>query len=158
MEKHVYHFIKTAGVLYIFKNLINKYRFWVVCVLHEVLLSVFVSYQSIPSIDKDKQEKQRIKILWANIWKIKNIEVMSGIIAGKKLLHKYQLISFWYGPSCLLLSEPSFVQVFASALWASLDGAVRDWRRTDGGEGLLLKGIITVSPEYVYNHSAKQWG
>lgn len=40
------------------KNLINKYRSLVVYILYKVLLSVFVRYQSIPSIDKDKQEKQ----------------------------------------------------------------------------------------------------
>lgn len=44
--------------MHISKNLINKYRFWVVCGLYEVLLSVRVRYQSIPSIHKDKQEKQ----------------------------------------------------------------------------------------------------
>lgn len=80
---------------------------------------------------------------------------MSGIIAGRKLLHKYQLISFWYDSSFLLLSEPSSDQVFASALLASLR-----WSRWElkeergGGDGCFLKGIITVSPENVHNHSA----
>lgn len=77
---------------------------------------------------------------------------MSVIIAGEKLLPMNQLISFCYGPSLLLLLSlsQSLCFRFASILRWGAWGLKED---RNGGKGASLKGIITVSPEVVHNHS-----
>lgn len=51
---------------------------------------------------------------------------------------------------------PPLFKSFCLSFWHPLTKPLRTGGETDGGEGLFLKGNITVSPEDVHNHSAKQ--
>lgn len=83
-----------------------------------------------------------------------------GIIAGEKRLHKYQLVSSCYVPSRLLLSLLRPLEKRLCLCPRRRPGA--EPLVTEGGEswvgGASLKGIITVSPGDVYNHSVEQTG
>lgn len=94
------------------------------------------------------------------VWKVK-----SGIIAGEKLLLMYQIISSCYMARHVSVQSLCFhpASVLRRSCWGLTEESGMEvwgvgWDELRGGGGVSLKGIITVSPEYVHNHSVKQTG